>query len=546
VQWQDTPNGESLTVNFEQSTATSGGGITWSHASTQTLTARIRSVAGQNGPSGTLNLPFCSTSPFTLNVPTEYFVNVPNESITAYLWEVPATWGVQGASQIPSFGSTPVNFKLYEGTRTITLTPTPGGNVDLRVFQYSSVCNQTYSPSQLYKLLSFPGAYRIQRQPTVTITAGPTTLYCGDRTPQTYAAQASSGASSFTWTYPSGWTVQGPATNASIVLIPDGNSGSESISVQAFYTCGGPTTLAVAASEPRAVTVRPEVAPVVLAPIPASCPGQTIRVSVGPAPGVTTYAWTVPYPFSPQGVTTTTVPYLDISSNATALNRAFSVRVKGGSSNSSCTPSVDEKTGILGTGSGIAVVTDAPKNETEICPYTNITLQAVILDNQFSASTAYGYTWTISKRNGQTGALTTTTEYAQTVTATTPAVGDWLDVGLRVTSSCGDFFPTSNSWQSVSHFQNGQLCLDAPTAPTPKEQLTETAYPNPANNRLQLPPAAGTYILYNGHGRPVRQQRVIANAAAVFNTEKLPDGLYYLVHQDEEGRFVRQTIQLQH
>ena len=90
---------------------------------------------------------------------------------------------MQGATLIPSFVSTPGNFKLYQGTRTIALTPTPGGDVDLRTFKYSSTCNQIYYASQPYKLLSFPGFIRIQRQPTATITTPPFAVFCGDRTP---------------------------------------------------------------------------------------------------------------------------------------------------------------------------------------------------------------------------------------------------------------------------------------------------------------------------------------------------------------------------
>ena len=412
------------------------------------LIARIRSVAGQPGPGGGIAIPVCSTSPFTLSVAVEYFPNVPDETIPAYLWEVPASWGVQGASQIPSFLNTPSNFKVYQGTRTITLTPQPGGTVDLRVFQYSSICNQTYSPSQLYKLISFSGALRIVRDPSIAITAGPTSLYCGDRTPVTFTAQASQTQGVvYGWTYPSGWTLQGSANGPSITLVPDGSSGG-TVSVNAVYSCGGPTVIASVASPARTVTLLPTVAPIALQPIPASCPGQPIRLAATAGAGVASYAWTVPFPFSPQGTVTTTVPYLDVTSDATAFNRAFTVRVEA--RNGGCTASFSEKSGILGTGSGISIVADSPHSQTEICPYTSFYLQAVIDDNQYNASTAYAYDWTISKRNGRTGATATYSETAQTVFVTTPGVGDWLDVQVRVTSSCGNFFPASQSWQSVT------------------------------------------------------------------------------------------------
>lgn len=147
VLWDDTPNGGRITVNIEVPVRNSSGTITGYNDIGNPLIARIRSVAGQPVPSGTLAVPFCSTSAFTLTLPAENFPNVPDEPIPAYLWEVPASWTVQGATLITSFVTTPGNFKLYQGTHTITLTPTPGGDVDLRTFKYSSACNQTYYPS---------------------------------------------------------------------------------------------------------------------------------------------------------------------------------------------------------------------------------------------------------------------------------------------------------------------------------------------------------------------------------------------------------------
>ena len=57
VQWDDTPNGGKLTVAFEQG-ATVNRVTTWTPAPTQELVARIRSVAGQPGPTGSAIIPF--------------------------------------------------------------------------------------------------------------------------------------------------------------------------------------------------------------------------------------------------------------------------------------------------------------------------------------------------------------------------------------------------------------------------------------------------------------------------------------------------------
>lgn len=261
VQWDDFPFKGNISANIEVPNRDSNGNITGYSliGSKGFLTALIRSVAFQPGPGGETTVPYCSTTSFPLTIAPQTFLNVPNEQIPAYIWEVPASWGVQGATLIPSFPTTPSNFKVYQGTRNITLTPTPGGDVDLRVFQYSSICNQTYSPTQLYKFLSFPGAFRIRRQPTASITTAPFSVNCGDRTPRTLTATASQsqGLTGFTWNLPSGWTFQGPGNTASVQVIPKGDNGGN-ITVEANYSCGAPAPT----SAPLTVGYTQSVAPV--------------------------------------------------------------------------------------------------------------------------------------------------------------------------------------------------------------------------------------------------------------------------------------------
>ncbi len=218
--------------------------------------------------------------------------------------------------------------------------------------------------------------------------------------------------------------------------------GTGSIGLTATYTRNGASTIVVVAA--TAVTVRAEMAPVSLQPIPNSCLGQTIRVQVDPAPGATSYTWSIPYPFSPQGSTTTTLPFLDITSSATALSRDFTIGVATGSNGSGCTASTS--TGIVGVGSSVSIVPDASYTDTEICANTSFALSAGINDYRYIPNTTYTYDWTVTQRNGQTGATATYSASGQTIQVTSPGTGDWLDVGLRVSTSCGDFFPTSQSW----------------------------------------------------------------------------------------------------
>ena len=165
--------------------------------------------------------------------------------------------------------------------------------------------------------------------------------------------------------------------------------------------------------------------------------------------------------------------------------------------------------------------------------------------NKYSASTTYYYDWNISKRNGSTGATTTYSDSGSTVYLTTLGVGDWLDVLLRVSLSCGNFLPASSSWQSLYRFQNGEYCLQSRALPG-KATPALAAYPNPADERLLLPTVAGTYTRYNSHGKAVRQPTPPPAAAGEYDTRNLPAGRYYLIHREANGRAVRQAIQVRH
>jgi hypothetical protein len=105
-------------------------------------------------------------------------------------------------------------------------------------------------------------------------------------TTQTYSVAPVSGASSYTWTLPSGWT--GSSTTNSINATVGANSGN--ITVTANNACGSSsaTTLAVVVNssspaQPSAITGNTIV-----------CQNSTETYSVNPVSGATSYTWTLP------------------------------------------------------------------------------------------------------------------------------------------------------------------------------------------------------------------------------------------------------------
>ena len=469
-----------------------------------------QSVVGPISLNGTVfngQVPFGDNAQLTLTVPQvrlPYPSSVSNVDYAgACEWTLPNGWTASGISQTGS-GS----YITYGTSIQVNPTLTGGGTVAVRALD--TYCTSRAPSGQISYVSKTPYFSLPVTRPTPplliisnrTPQGGTISLFCGEQLSKEQVRPGSQPAiGEFSnYQFSSTSPVYGFCCLSSPTPRFTTSPGTGTIGLTARYTRNGMSTTATAV--PVQVVMSPNVTPVTLKPIPASCPGQTIRLSVDPVPGAAQYAWTVPSPFSPQGVTLTTVPYLDVTSDLAALSRAFTIRVEA--RNGSCTPSADEKNGILGTGSGISIVTDASRSETEICAYTDIALQVGINDNKYNAGTTYYYDWNINKRNGSTGATTTYTDSESTVYVTTPGVGDWLDVILRVSSSCGNFLPASSSWQSVYRFQNGEYCLQSRALPG-KDTPAVAAYPNPADEWLLLPTVAGTYTRYNSHGKAVRQ-----------------------------------------
>ena len=110
----------------------------------------------------------------------------------------------------------------------------------------------------------------------------------------TYSFAAVSGASSYTWSLPSGWT--GTSTTNSISVTANTNGGT--VSVNSVNSCGSssPTLLGVTVSSsvptPSGVVGQNNV-----------CGGATVTLHVLPVAGATSYSWTLPGSWSGASVT---------------------------------------------------------------------------------------------------------------------------------------------------------------------------------------------------------------------------------------------------
>lgn len=184
---------------------------------------------------------------------------------TAYSWTLPSGW--TGAST----------------TNAITvITGNTSGNVSVTA---SNTCGSGTARTLAVTVLSAPA------QPS-TIT-GNAAVCAG--TAQTYNVVAVNGATSYTWTLPSGWT--GASTTNAITATSGSAAGN--ISVKTNNNCGSSLVKTLAVT----ITAATPTQPGSIAGVASVCPGSSQTYSVPVVAGAGSYAWTLPSGWS--GTSTT-------------------------------------------------------------------------------------------------------------------------------------------------------------------------------------------------------------------------------------------------
>lgn len=225
---------------------------------------------------------------------------------------------------------------------------------------------------------------------------------------QAYSISSVSGALSYTWTLPSGWT--GTSTSTSITTTAGSASGN--ISVVANNACGSSTarTLAIMVSTAPAI-------PGTISGSTSVCQSSSQTYSISSVSGATSYTWTLPAAWT--GSSTTN------SINATAGSAGGNITVKA---NNACGSSaVRTLTTTVNTLPPVPGTITASGGNTKVCPGDTKTYSIS------AVSGATSYTWTSppggTVTNGQ-GTTNVTINYTAGFTAT-----DSLRV--HANNSCG-------------------------------------------------------------------------------------------------------------
>ena len=368
----------------------------WSGSST---TTSITATAGANGGtiSVTANNSCGSSTPRTLSVSVTAIPAQPG-AITG------STSVCQGSSQTYSIGAvtgaTSYTWTLPSGwsgsSTTTSITATVGANGGTISVTANNSCGSSTPHTLSVSVTAIPA------QPGAI--TGSTSVCQGSS--QTYSIGAVTGATSYTWILPSGWS--GSSTTTSITATAGANGGT--ISVTANNSCGSstPRTLSVSVTaipaQPGAITGSTSV-----------CQGSSRTYSIGAVTGATSYTWTLPSGWSGSSTTTS------ITATADANGGTISV-----TANNSCGSSTERSLSVSVT--AIPAQPGSISGETNVIPGQSYTYSIA------SVTGAASYTWTLP--SGWSGSSTTTS-----ITATAGANGGTISVTAN--NSCGASTPST-------------------------------------------------------------------------------------------------------
>jgi len=297
----------------------------------------------------------------------------------------------------------------------------------------------TYTGWAYLKVRGFAGAYgnytlawRRCTKPTQPGTISGPAGVCGGTT-HTYSISAVSGATSYTWTLPSGWS--GSSTTTSISATAGTSGGT--ISVIANNDCGS----SPARTKTVSVTNIPAQPGTISGPN-AVCQGSTHTFSISAVSGATSYTWTLPSGWS--GSSTTT------SISATAGSSGGIMWVTANNSCGSSTPRTKSVTVIPalsqpGPISGLSTVNQGSTHAYSISPVSGATSYQWVLPSGWSGSSS---TTSISATAGASGGF-------MYVRATNSCFNSpWRSKGVTV-------IPTNTSVQNVVITPGQSECYDA-------------------------------------------------------------------------------------
>lgn len=295
--WTITAGQNTTSITVTSGSAGQNGNISVT-AGNSCGTSAARSIPVTVNP-GVPPQPGAITGPVALCPKTSYTYSiVAVAGASSYTWTVPAGWTITSG----------------QGTVSITATTDQPGTGTVSVTANSQFCGSS-SPSTLAVTVN-PGTPNVPGAIT-----GPSEV-CRNTT-ATYSIAAVPNATTYNWTFPTGWNITSGSGTASVNVAITNTAISGTISVTASNSCG------TSAASSKAVIVSPAVPATPATPtgLNSFCPPETVVYSVPAVPNALSYTWTIPSPgwtiISGAGTNSITV-----SINNLALNGNFNIYVR--------------------------------------------------------------------------------------------------------------------------------------------------------------------------------------------------------------------------
>ncbi len=261
----------------------------------------------------------------------------PIAGATSYTWTIPGTW--TGTSTTNSISTT---------------ADVNGGTISVIA---NNACFSSASQST---------TIAINTAPAMPAAISGNTTIC-ESSAQTFSVGAVTGATSYTWALPGGWS----GTSATPSISPTVGSASGTISVTANNTCGSST------AQTQSITVNPLPAfPSAIAGNNSICAGTSQLYYVGAAANAASYTWTIPGGWSGSSITD--------SINVATLNTGGTVSVV---SNNGCGSSSAQTLAIS--------VTSIPSTPLAISGSTSLCATTATSYSVAPVNGAASYTWSL-------------------------------------------------------------------------------------------------------------------------------------------------------
>ncbi len=270
-----------------------------------------------------------------------------------YQWVLPISWGGS-----PSSNSILVN--------ALTTPATGGDSIFVRAINTTTSCPSAYVKKRV-------DASRAPISPAVVLGPNPAcktvaTVFSVDSLPF---------ANTYTWTFPTGWTIGTPITNRQITVTPSATAVAGNVTVRGTNTvCGAGPILTQAFLAPASIPSTPSVITGSIGP----CSGSTLTYSVTNVTGIN-YRWVLP---------------TDWTINSGQNTNSISVTVGSTSGSISVFPSNSTSTSCEGIPRTLAVnVVATPAAPSQITGATQVCINSSYSFTTPPVPNAINYTWTL-------------------------------------------------------------------------------------------------------------------------------------------------------